>query len=227
MSLRNDDFTQPQKAAAPADTMPPVSGYEGVKNSGRRKLTGLGVGVPVILTLASRSVLAGQCLSNMLSGNLSDPNRDSNCSKGWSPGQWGTAGGKLGSNTTEQAWSLIGFTFGTFKTQAEDSSCYKHGYPKLNVTACYKDGSPVEALPGVLIKEVVLSGTPIRDILQQNSAYPLTRHLVCAYFNALYSGVDPNFNYILTVQQVLDLAGGAPVPPIYSGLQDFLDSTWG
>jgi hypothetical protein len=56
----------------------------------------------------------------------------------------------------------------------------------------------------------------------------LTRHLVCAYLNAKLSALPGStFTYILTVQQVLDLAGGViPVPPGFNNLQTFLGSTW-
>ena len=49
----------------------------------RRQLAKLGFGAPVLATLASRPVFAAPCLSNMMSGNLSHPNRG-NCAKGWS-----------------------------------------------------------------------------------------------------------------------------------------------
>ncbi len=45
-------------------------------DSSRRRFTRLGLGsAPVIMTLASQPVLGGNCLSNALSGNLSDPDR--------------------------------------------------------------------------------------------------------------------------------------------------------
>ena len=44
-------------------------------NEERRRLAKFAVGAPVLVTLASRPVFGAQCLSNMLSGNLSDPDR--------------------------------------------------------------------------------------------------------------------------------------------------------
>lgn len=41
----------------------------------RRSLTRLGLGAPVLMTLASQPVFGANCLSNALSGNLSDPDR--------------------------------------------------------------------------------------------------------------------------------------------------------
>ena len=42
---------------------------------GRRSFARIGVGAPVIMSLASQPVFGANCLSNALSGNLSDPDR--------------------------------------------------------------------------------------------------------------------------------------------------------
>lgn len=53
----------------------------------RRAFTRLGAtSTPVLMTLASRPVFGANCLSNEMSGNLSDPDRG-NCSFGLSPGR--------------------------------------------------------------------------------------------------------------------------------------------
>lgn len=57
----------------------------------RRAFSRLGLAGPVILSLASRPVLAGNCLSNMLSGNLSSPERGL-CSLGYDPLYWASLG---------------------------------------------------------------------------------------------------------------------------------------
>jgi len=56
----------------------------------RRRFTKLGVVSPVLMTLFSRPVLAGNCLSNAMSGNLSDPDRGE-CVPGVAPGWWSDA----------------------------------------------------------------------------------------------------------------------------------------
>ena len=54
---------------------------EGDVNNSRRQFTRIGVGAPVLLSLASQPVFGANCLSNALSGNLSDPDRG-NCTMG-------------------------------------------------------------------------------------------------------------------------------------------------
>ncbi len=63
-------------------------------DQGRRGFTRLGAGAPVLMTLASQPVFGINCLSNAMSGNLSDPNRGF-CIKGSSVGMvasWPTWG---------------------------------------------------------------------------------------------------------------------------------------
>ena len=172
---------------------------------GRRRLARLGLGAaPIVMTLASRPVFAGQCLSNMMSGNLSNPNRG-NCAKGWSPGGWGQEGGNVHIYTTIGAWTAIGLNYNT---------------------------ATMQNVPAVLNKDSVPSTTLLKTLLTVPQTGQLTRHFVAAYFNAKLSAVTGStFTYILTTQQVLDLATGVigiPVgAPGYPGnFNTFLDSTW-
>lgn len=175
-----------------------------VVNAKRRRLAKLGFGAPVLMTLASRPVFAAQCLSNMMSGNLSQPGRG-NCAKGWSPGGWGQLGGQVHTYSTIGAWTAIGLDY---------------------------NASKMKDVPGVLNKDSVPPGTLLTTLLNVPQTGQLTRHLVCAYFNAKLSALSGStFTYILTVQQVLDLATGATLIPVgapgYPGdMNTFLDSTW-
>ncbi len=170
----------------------------------RRRWAKLGVGAPILMTLASRPVLAGNCLSNMMSGNLSNPNRGQ-CSKGWSPGGWGQPGGNVHIYTTSGAWTAIGLNYNT---------------------------ATMSNVPAVLNKNSVPATTLLKTLLTVPQTGQLTRHFVCAYFNAKLSAVSGStFTYIMTVQQVLDLALGTlsiPVgsPGYPSDFNAFLDSTW-
>lgn len=170
----------------------------------RRHLAKLGFGAPVLATLVSRPVFAGQCLSNMMSGNLSNPNRG-NCAKGWSPGGWGQPGGNVHIYSTVGAWAAIGLNYNT-ATMAD--------------------------VPTVLNKDGVPTNTLLTTLLNVPQTGQLTRHFVCAYFNAKLSALaGSTFTYILTTQQVLDMATGVigiPVgAPGYPGnFNTFLDSTW-
>lgn len=70
------------------DTPPEVSQGDSIDHS-RRKLTGAALGVSAIFTLASRPVLAQQCMtaSSVASGNLSSPGTLVPC-VGLTPAQW-------------------------------------------------------------------------------------------------------------------------------------------
>ena len=170
----------------------------------RRHLAKLGFGAPVLATLVSRPVFAGQCLSNMMSGNLSNPNRG-NCAKGWSPGGWGQIGGTVHTYSTVGAWAAIGLDYNT---------------------------ATMANVPSVLNKDGVPANTLLKTLANVPQTGQLTRHFVFAYFNAKLSGLSGStFMYILTTQQVLDMAAGLiPIPlgaPGYpNDFNTFFDSTW-
>lgn len=170
----------------------------------RRQLAKLGFGAPVLATLASRPVFAGQCLSNMMSGNLSHPNRG-NCAKGWSPGGWGQLGGNVHTYSTIGAWAAIGLDYNT---------------------------ATMANVPSVLNKDSVPLKMLLKTLLNVPQTGQLTRHFVCAYFNAKLSGLSGStFMSILTTQQVLDMASGligipAGAPGYPGDFNTFFDSTW-
>ena len=199
-----------EKPSSPSQAMPGADhaqGHEGPDMAfvaRRRQLAKLGFGAPVLATLASRPVFAGQCLSNMMSGNLSNPNRG-NCSKGWSPGGWGQPGGNVHIYTTVNAWTAIGLNYNT---------------------------ATMANVPAVLNKDSVPAATLLKTLLMVPQTGQLTRHFVCAYFNAKLSALSGStFMYILTTQQVLDLATGVisipqGAPGYPSNFNTFFDSTW-
>lgn len=215
MSLNNNDPVKPVETTSCAPLTTEEMAGTSTMNSGRRKITRLGIGAPLVLTLASRSVLANQCLSNMLSGNLSDPTRDSNCQKGWSPGGWGQPGGMIGSYTTLGAWQAIGYNYGTLKPNCGASHA-----------SCYYGGTKMSGLPTWLNKDGVPGTMRVADVLNNNSAYNLTRHLICAYFNAKLGETSGTYNYVMTVAQLQQLASGALIPPGGMSISAFLDTTW-
>lgn len=218
MSLNNNDHVKPMPTEAPSVDSAPTEALDSLPpmNTGRRKIARLGIGAPLVLTLASRSVLANQCLSNMLSGNLSDPTRDSICQKGWSPGGWGQPGGMIGPYTTLGAWQAIGYQYGDLKPNCSPSQ-----------SACYTGGTTMGQLPGWLNKNGIQSPKRVVDILNDQSNYKPTRNLICAYFNARLSEVTGgSFKYIMTVEQLQQLADGSLLPPGGMSLNDFLGTTW-
>lgn len=181
-----------------------------LSNPGRRRLTGIGLGVPVVLTLASRPAFGGQCLSNMMSGNLSAPDRG-HCSRGWSPGAWKNTGGTINGLPTLSAWTKAGCVYGTAKKVDNAWTC---------------TGGTLLTTAGITAP----SGTAPKNTLSEallNYPSSIQFHVVAAWLNAKLSEADANYQYILTPQQVLDLASGAiPLPPGYQNLKSFLDSTW-
>ena len=184
----------------------------------RRRMAKFGLAAPVLMTIASRPVFAARCLSNMMSGNLSNPNRG-NCAKGRSPGGWGQPGGAIFSySTTAAAWTAIGLNYGVLTS----------GAPPSQLTS-YTGGTLMSGVPTALDRDSVAANVPLREVLGIDpSSRQLTRHLVAAYCNAKLSALPGStFQYILTVEQVLKLATGAIMPPPpYTNLITFLDSTW-
>ena len=217
------DFDNPTNLIQPGGGVgqsPGAGCRDGAFVARRRQLAKLGFGVPVLATLASRPVFAGQCMSNMMSGNLSDPNRG-NCAKGSSPGGWAEPGGKVQNLPTVVAWQTVGLLYGSLKSGG-----------KSNKYEDYTGGATLGNVPGVLNKDGMPTSTLLREVLTNLQLGQLTRHFVCAYLNAQLSALGGStFTYILTTQQVLDMASGAigipPSAPGYPGnFNTFLDSTW-
>lgn len=212
------------EASIKSDGMQLGHGQGTVDSERRRRLAKLGFGVPVLMTLASRPVLAGQCLSNMMSGNLSDPTRGQ-CAKGWSPGGWSGPGGFPTPNT----WSMIGLLYGNLTTGALP-----------NKFESYTGGATLQNVPAILNKNNLPTNTFLRVVLRDPNtpgldpvvaSANLTRHFLCAYLNAKYGELSgDSFMYILKSQQVLDLAGGLAIPAGAAGAPSnyntFFDSTW-
>ena len=197
------------------DSLSPSDANSGISGS-RRRFSRLGLGAaPIVISLVSKPVLGAQCLSNMLSGNLSDPNRG-NCSKGWSPGGWGRPGGTIRGIPDAQAWALAGYAYGNYKP-----SC---GH--VNRAECYEGGSKVSSLPSGLLTQSPPNKT-LREVLLDTS-HQRDRHVLTAWLNArLSENSGGSFIYILTTAQVIGLANGSiPLPSPYLDLSTFLDSTW-
>jgi len=165
----------------------------------RRRFTRLGVGTPVILSLVSKPVLGAQCLSNMLSGNLSDPTRG-NCVPGWSPGAWKNRGGKISTYGTVEAWTKAGFSYENSKASTPPFSTLLSG---------------------------VDANISLVTVLRESPG-SLNTKIICAYLNASLSEKSGGaFKYILTPDQVKGLVNRSiPVPLANVSLHDFLDSTW-
>ena len=192
-------------------------GSHSASNQGRRGFTKLGLAAPVLFSLGSRPVLAGACLSNILSGNLSDPGRG-DCQLGWSPGGWANPVGQIAGMATLLAWDIAtGVTegYGTY-----DTDC-----GKPNKHQCYDGGATLGDVGLSLIG--IPSDTPLREIVNtQGNGNQEARACVTAFLNAALSENSGAFQYVLSVQDVKDLCSGAMTPPGGMTVKDFLHWTW-
>lgn len=193
-------------------------------DSKRRGFTKLGVTAPVLMTLASKPVLGANCLSDAMSGNLSDHARES-CEPGFSPGGWKTIGG-------EPEWGPTGYVYGVYDEKAkytksnETTATEECDANKKNEFECYVGGSTLgDTALGSLFPPSYGGESLVKLLWEFNgaAASPPLGHYISAYLNARYTGI----NYALTVQQVLDMISGTiPVPPGFSSVADYFDSTW-
>jgi len=197
----HEDVSNPQKQTGHSES--------------RRRFARLGLAALVVLSLVSKPVLGAQCLSNMMSGNLSDPNRGT-CSKGVSPGGWKNPGGSVLSYTTLAAWSAAGYDYGALPEGADASH-----------VRSYTGGATASTAPFNTLLTGVPADKPLRLVLKESPG-SLNAGIIAAYLNAKLSAISPGTShYVLTPAQVESLVlGPTPLPSGYSTLKDFLYTTW-
>lgn len=189
----------------------------GVSKS-RRRFSGLGLSAPVVLSLVSRPVLGANCLSNMLSGNLSDPDRGA-CAPGAGPDSWKAPTGSVPGSSTLPAWAAAGIPYGTLIVGSPPDSwdSYEGGATTADAPfgLLLQGNPPVPPVPlRVYLNDPLVVGT-------ENVA------IIVAYLNAKWSGASGGaFQYILTPDQVIGLVTGTIPIPSGMPLQVFLSSTW-
>lgn len=185
----------------------------------RRFIGKAGLVTPVIATLASRPVFGAQCLSQQLSGNMSQTGPGS-CNTGkpiryWAdPIQSTEEGGTIGLGTDMR-------TIYNFKGTGGLIFGHLHNSQSL-ASHC---GSTVTPRPWVRGTEfqAIWSGAPNNNRLRAilcNGAH-VNAHIVAAYLNALSVN-----QYILTTAQVIGLASGVIPVPGGLTLTEFLASTF-
>ncbi|WP_341325130.1 hypothetical protein [Methylotuvimicrobium sp. KM2] len=192
----------------------------------RRFIGKAGLVTPVLATLASRPVFGAQCISQQLSGNISQTGPGS-CATGHPISYW-----------ADPAESTVpGETFGTGEENQRTEYIFKgtegliYGRllnTKLDASGlqAYCSESPSPWNLGASFQDNIWSGASNNDqlrlILCNGVSNPNDAHIVAAYLNAQF--VD---KYILTTAQVIGLASGViPVPSGYSNLRSFLASTF-
>lgn len=185
----------------------------------RRSFTKVGMTAPVIMTLANRPAFGAQCLSNILSGNLSDPNRGS-CWGGNSPGGWGNPDGKIGSLDaswpTVDAWKMAGFSYSESCPNSNgngngngNGNSNGNGNGNGNQSSTYCGGSYLSDLPDFLHGEFTedLYTTPIRDILPNAlgaGLYDNRGNLIACWLNVQLAK-NTSLSYVLNEAQFISL----------------------
>jgi hypothetical protein len=177
----------------------------------RRRFAKAGAATPIIMTLVSQPAFGWgggmQCMSNMMSGNLSDPTRGS-CDPGWPPSQWCEPFGTVNHMVSIRAWKKAGLRYGKLKD----------GKNKYQMKS-YKGGSYIKNLPSL---HLGLDGkTPLREVAIGGHGSH-AQACITAYLNASL----PNVNYVLSQQQVIDLCRGTTPVPGSGSLAGFLSTTW-
>lgn len=193
----------------------------------RRFIGKAGLVTPVLATLASRPVFGAQCISQQLSGNISQTGPGS-CATGhpisyWAdPAESTVQGATFGEGDNRRTEYIFKGTEGLIYGRLLNT--------KLEVSGlqAYCSESPSPWVLGARFRDNIWSEAPnnnrLRLILCNGVSNPnnLNAHIVAAYLNA--QSVD---NYILTTAQVIGLASGViPVPSGYSNLRSFLASTF-
>lgn len=184
---------------------------QGVSES-RRALTKAGFAAPALITLASQPVFGAQCLSQMMSGNMSHQGAG-NCSLGWSPGAWKNPVGQIAGMGTIVAWTTAGYQYSDGNGATGDP----------NQCENYTGGTLFSATALSVLD--FSESRPLRQILCEDNGSEKW-HCVAAFLNASLSANLPSFKYILSVPQVIGLCDGSIPVPGGLALNDFLDSTW-
>ncbi|MBE0469755.1 MAG: hypothetical protein IBX55_09650 [Methyloprofundus sp.] len=197
-----------------------VTPTQGV-NVKRRSFAKAGIAAPVIMTLASRPVLGAQCLSNMMSGNLSDPNRGNYCWGGMSPGFWKTPAGAPDYTTAdgqqwEYAWSQAGYSYYTGLKPGKNGNKwddYTGGTPFTVANFFFAEHDPRVFATGANGKYTCdddKDGTiSVREALNcvPNDAGIL--HLIAGWLNIQYFSAS-NVPYFLTEAQFIEMYASDP-----------------
>ncbi len=154
-----------------------MSGSAGQADSGvspgrRRLLKGAAIGTPVIMTLASRPVLATNCsISGNMSGNLS--HHDEFICDGRTPGYWGEH---------PNEWQPLGYYAGGCKNGMSGKHCKDHAYED--------DGTPFHdmTLGFAGSRHGSLTMMQVIQLGGNDDDYQLGAHAVAALLNAAYFG---------------------------------------
>ncbi|MDO8843392.1 hypothetical protein [Methylicorpusculum sp.] len=180
----------------------------------RRSFTKAGLATPVIATLASRPVFGAQCLSQQLSGNMSQVGTGS-CNQGNLRTYW--LDPILSATQNQKTWTWKGtqvLIYGEYQT------------PNTPTSPCT---DPSKWSKGKLFNQVFVSNSGYAG---SSTSSKSIREVLCTddylgNFAAAYLNAQSVANYVLTTQQVLGLWSGnfsAAFPTIGDAVT-FLKST--
>ncbi len=170
----------------------------------RRQFTKTGLlASPVLMSVVSRPVFGVGCLSNILSGNLSEPDRGQ-CNLGLSPGYW---------KEHPEAWPMPA---GLTPDNTVPKSC----------NDCAKNNTPWNCTGGALFNAYFTSGpqdSQNRSMHELICTMPGSDefHIIAALLNAI---TDPN--YVLSVAQVKELWADPTLGGQIGDFKAFLNGTW-
>ena len=178
---------------------------------GRRGIAKAGLAAPVIMTLVSKPVFGAQCLSQIMSGNISPHVGEGSCSLGKGNAFW-----KDPASIDDWETALGVDSYGVQRTGTTGEE-WRH-YTGGALFSDYFTGATSKKMRRVLnknnLKNVEVNG---------GGASAKSKFWIAAYLNSKFSP-----DYILTPEQVLCLWDGTQsVPPSYTDLNDFFKSTWG
>lgn len=182
---RNTDKSKATPDQPPSADSGALRGLE-LLNPSRRRLTQAGLAAPLLVSLAARPVWGstGRCSlsGDILSGNLSNPEKDYTCTvgQGCTPGFW---------RNNVEAWDCTGYSPGRCQSFDENGSCttWSGDFPATTFLVVF-DYSPLCAP----------SGASLMDVLHLCKGADLDWHAVAAVLNAACSSID----YGATVEDV-------------------------
>jgi len=188
----------------------------------RRSFAKTGVAVPVIMTLASKPVFGAECLSEMMSGNLSGHTHTHGCFGGNSPGFWKTPNGApdYTSETGDRwfdAWTATGYKYASDTSMANRNNNWKWDD--------FDGGTPLSSVTNGVYYLNADDDRSLRQVLNEEPGTDIF-HLIAGLLNArYYATLGPSVPpYMFSVDDFWAMfAGVKPIPPAYNSLREMIE----
>lgn len=198
----------------------------------RRSFTKAGIAAPVIMTLASRPVFGAQCMSAMMSGNLSNHEHDSECAGGMSPIA-------LAEPRSIPVWEQAGFHYGNISTSKKrvintlESKKRQLREEKIGEDAIGQEQGWEKYVGGTGYNEAGFTGNEdrsLREILNSTDASDsdmqiyITGLLNASYYEAQKRDSISNESYMFSVEEFWQIYNGTLSIPGNISLKDLIIS---